>query len=231
MLVCAGSKSSSSHTGGVPTKIPVFPLAVSKQILRHPTRCYHFSSFFPGSRGVPGLFMSLSAYIPPISLQLLRFDELLSLHIIRRMDHDIYEVQRLYPIIYLACHIDHVRSTSTKWKLSSRDSSILAHLDVKDSITPRALASHLGVVASTLSAALTRLTRLGYIQSTIVERDRRRKELRLTPLGAQAMASTSVLDMERVRLMLNRLTPLERRSAIKGLSLLAKAARGLEESK
>jgi len=147
------------------------------------------------------------------------------------MDQDVYEVQRLYPMIYLACHIDHVRSSSTKWKLSSHDSSILAHLDVKESITPRALANHLGVVASTLSAALTRLTGLGYIESTTIERDRRRKEIRLTPLGAQAMASTSVLDADRVGAVLNRLTPPERRSAIKGLALLAKAARGLEESK
>lgn len=96
-------------------------------------------------------------------------------------------------------------------------------------MTPRALARHLGVVASTLSAALTRLTKLGYIESTTIETDRRRKELRLTPLGAQAMASTSVLDAERVGALLSRLTPLERRSAIKGLGLLGKAARGLEE--
>jgi DNA-binding MarR family transcriptional regulator len=125
------------------------------------------------------------------------------------MDQEVYEVQRLYPMIYLACHIDHVRSSSTKWKLSSHDSSILAHLDLKESITPRALARHLGVVASTLSAALTRLTKLGYIESTTIERDRRRKELRLSPLGAQAMASTSVLDAERVRDVLARLTPAE----------------------
>jgi len=146
------------------------------------------------------------------------------------MDQDVYEVQRLYPMIYLACHIGHVRSSSTKWKLSSHDSSILAHLDVKESVTPRALGRHLGVVPSTLSASLSRLTKLGYIESTTVAGDRRKKELRLTQLGARAMASTSVLDADRVRTLLARLVPIERKAALKGLALLAKAARALEES-
>jgi len=146
------------------------------------------------------------------------------------MDQDVYEVQRLYPMIYLACHIDHVRSSSTRWKLSSHDSSILAHLDVKESVTPRALGKHLGVVPSTLSASLTRLTKLGYVKSTTVEGDRRKKELRLTHLGAKAMASTSVLDAERVRTLLSRLAAPERKAALKGLALLAKAARAFEES-
>ena len=147
------------------------------------------------------------------------------------MDQDVYEVQRLYPMIYLACHIDHVRSSSTKWKLSSHDSSILAHMDVKESVTPRSLGRHLGVVPSTLSASLTRLTKLGYIESTTVAGDRRKKELRLTQVGAEAMASTSVLDADRVRTVLARLTPPERRAALKGLALLAKAARDSKEGK
>ncbi|HEV3485360.1 MAG TPA: hypothetical protein VG106_08135, partial [Vicinamibacterales bacterium] len=61
----------------------------------------------------------------------------------------VVEVQRFYPQIYLACHVDHVRAASTKWRLSSRDASVLSHLDKDVAISPRALASHLGVVAST----------------------------------------------------------------------------------
>jgi len=161
----------------------------------------------------------------------LRFDELFSLHIIRRvLDPDLYEVQRLYPLIYLACHTDHVRSSSTTWKLSSHDSSILAHLDQKEGMSPRSLAAHLGVVPSTLSAAISRLTKLGYIESTVISTDRRRKNLRLTMLGAEAMVSTSVLDAERVRAMLMLLNASERKAAIKGLALLARAARELEGS-
>ena len=36
-------------------------------------------------------------------------------------DDDVFEVQRLYPQIYLACHTDHVRAASTKWRISSQD--------------------------------------------------------------------------------------------------------------
>jgi DNA-binding MarR family transcriptional regulator len=69
----------------------------------------------------------------------------------------VFEMQRLFPQIYLACHVDHVRAASTSWDLSSHDASILAHLDREKAIRPRALASHLSVAASTLSAAIARL--------------------------------------------------------------------------
>jgi DNA-binding MarR family transcriptional regulator len=98
-------------------------------------------------------------------------------------------------------------------------------------MSPGSLATHLGVVPSTLSAAISRLTKLGYIESYPLSQDRRRKELRLTPLGAQAMASTSVLDAARVRAMLALLNPKERQEAVKGLALLARAARELNETK
>src|SRR5437870_4533698 len=92
----------------------------------------------------------------------------------------VLEVQRYYPQIYLACHVDHVRSRSTGWRLSSKDSSILSHLDRHRAISPRELASHLGVAASTLSATIGRLERLGYIASEAPSSDRRQRELRLT---------------------------------------------------
>jgi DNA-binding MarR family transcriptional regulator len=69
----------------------------------------------------------------------------------------VFEIQRLFPQIYLACHVDHVRAASTAWDLSSHDSSILVHLDREKPISPRDLAKHLGVAASTLSAAIARL--------------------------------------------------------------------------
>lgn len=98
-------------------------------------------------------------------------------------------------------------------------------------MSPRSLAGHLGVVPSTLSAAITRLTKLGYIDSKTLPGDRRRKELRLTALGAEAMASTSVLDAKRVRALLNLLTSEERCSAVNGLAILARAARTLNGAK
>jgi DNA-binding MarR family transcriptional regulator len=144
-------------------------------------------------------------------------------------DDDVFEVQRFYPQIYLACHVDHVRASSTEWHLSSRDSSILAHLDREHGMSPRALAAHLGVASSTLSAAIARLVSLGYITSESSAHDKRRRELRLTVGGAEAMASTSVLDGERVLALLQKLDDDERRAAIRGLGLLARAARELKE--
>ena len=143
-------------------------------------------------------------------------------------DKFVFELQRLYPQIYLACHVDHVRASSTEWRLSSRDSSILAHLDRETGMSPKALAAHLGVAASTLSAAITRLVELGYISSDPPASDKRQRELRLTDRGAEAMASTSVLDADRVGMLAARLSDEEREIALKGLLLLARAARELE---
>jgi DNA-binding MarR family transcriptional regulator len=144
-------------------------------------------------------------------------------------DDDVFEVQRLYPQIYLACHKDHVRAVSTKWRISSQDASILVHLDREAGLSPRTLAAHLGVAASTLSAALARLAELGYLTNTPNETDRRKRELRLTPRGAEAISNTSVLDAERVRSMLKQLKPEERKAAVRGLALLAKGARRVRQ--
>lgn len=144
-------------------------------------------------------------------------------------DDDVFEVQRLYPQIYVACHTDHVRAASTKWRISSQDASILVHLDRESGLSPRALAAHLGVRPSTLSAAIARLAELGYLTSKPAESDRRKRELRLTARGAEAIASTSVLNAERVQALLNNLKPEERKAAVRGLALLAQAARRLKD--
>ena len=144
-------------------------------------------------------------------------------------DEDVYEVQRLYPQIYVACHKDHVRAVSTKWRISSQDASILIHLDPEFGLSPRALAGHLGVAASTLSAAIARLSRLGYLTSNPGKKDIRKRELRLTARGAEAIAATSVLDAERVQVMLSELKPSERKEALSGLRLPARAARRISD--
>ena len=144
-------------------------------------------------------------------------------------DEDVFEVQRLYPQIYLACHKDHVRAASTKWRISSQDASILVHLDREQGMSPRALASHLGVAPSTLSAALSRLSELGYLTNEPGKTDRRKREIRLTARGAEAIASTSVLDAERVLALLKKLKPSERKAAVNGLALLAEGARRLKD--
>lgn len=143
---------------------------------------------------------------------------------------EVFEIQRLYPQIFVACHNDHIRAASTGWRISSQDSSVLVHLDRNAGTRPSALAKHLGVTPSTLSATIARLEKLGYLSSTPHERDRRRRELRLTARGGEAIAATSVLDGERVRAMVKKLTPTELKAAVRGLGLLARAAREIKET-
>ena len=76
---------------------------------------------------------------------------------------DVELVQRYYPQIYLACHKRHIRASSTGYRLSARDSSILVHLSETVPVTPTELAAHLSVRGSTLSAAIQRLEALGYL--------------------------------------------------------------------
>jgi len=142
---------------------------------------------------------------------------------------DIYELQRLFPQIYLACHTDHVRAVSTKWRISSQDSSILVHLDREKGLSPRQLAKHLGISSSALSAHVARLAELGYLTNEADRSDGRRREIRLTERGAEALSATSVLDAARVKKLLNRLTPHERKEALYGLKLLADAAKKISD--
>ena len=164
--------------------------------------------------------------------KIVRFDELILLcKMACMLNGHVYEIQRLYPQIYLACHVEHIRAATTKWRLSSRDASILSHLSTRSGMSPRSLASHLGVVPSTLSAALTKLEKFGYIKNVTRNDDRRKREVWLTAAGMRAMSATSVLDARRIRQMLKQLTPNERDDAIRGLALLGRAASALKEEK
>ena len=142
---------------------------------------------------------------------------------------DVRLVQTFYPQIYLACHTRHTRAASSPRGLSARDSSRLAHLDEKRPTTPSVLAEHLGVSASTMSAAVKRLIRLGYIDQRRHPADARSIELRLATKGAAAMRDSSVLEPVRVEKLLSVLTSPERRAALNGLALLAQAARRVME--
>lgn len=146
------------------------------------------------------------------------------------MNDDVLEILRCYPQVYLACHVEHVRKRSSEHALSSNDSSILAHLTVDQSMSAADLARHLGVGPSTLSATLKRLEGLSYIRRDEAQPDRRKKYLLLTELGKRAMVATSVLDEKRVLKLLRGLDPEERKRAVAGLRLLAKAALRLKDS-
>jgi DNA-binding MarR family transcriptional regulator len=163
-------------------------------------------------------------------MNLLRFDEASQARyaarvMISRLTQD---VLRHYPQIYHACHLTHPRGRTNRYKLTDKDIVLLGHLDPTTPMLAGPLARHLGIGAPALSAQLQRLEERGYLSRRARPRDRRQVELRLTPLGAEAMATTSILDPGRVTALLVQLTPSERTRAVRGLALLARAARQLQ---
>jgi DNA-binding MarR family transcriptional regulator len=144
-------------------------------------------------------------------------------------DPDVLAVLRSYPRIYLACHVEHRTRASSPTGLTARDSSLLAHVEDPAGSSPALLARHLGVAASTLSAALARLETAGMLRLDPDPADARRRLVRLTGPGREAVARDSVLDPGRVEALLAKLTPAERRRAVEGLRLLGDAARRLQE--
>lgn len=140
-------------------------------------------------------------------------------------NRDVAAVQRYYPQIYLACHTTHQRRRTNAARLTPNESSLLAHLSPEHPIRAAALARHMGVGASTLSAAIKRLTALGYIVREREAADQRALSLRLSGPGARAMQTGSVLETRRVAALLGRLEGADRARAIEGLRLLADAAR------
>ena len=130
----------------------------------------------------------------------------------------------LYPRIYFACHTRHVRDAAQNRVLSSHQASVLDHLDEIEPTSLFNLAAHIGVTPSTMSITIDRLVRGGYVARTRDRRDGRRVHLRLTKAGVRIKSEKSVLDPERVKNVLAQLSPTQRKEALDGLALLAKAS-------
>lgn len=131
----------------------------------------------------------------------------------------------LYSQIYFACHTRHVRDPDTGTRVSAHQASILSHLDSVDPTPVSELAAHMGVTVSTMSIAIGRLVRQGYVARARAENDGRVRHVTLTPAGERIRSAQKVLDPELVRSMLGRLSPIERRDALRGIELLGSAAR------
>jgi DNA-binding MarR family transcriptional regulator len=134
------------------------------------------------------------------------------------------QIQMLYPRIYMACHVDHMKARSSESKISARDSAILAHLSSEHFRHPGILAKHLDITPSTLSEALHHLVSLGYVTFKTNPDDERKTEFKLTDSGITAMKNASVLDSKKVIRLLERLSAEDCRRAVEGLVILAEAA-------
>jgi MarR family transcriptional regulator, organic hydroperoxide resistance regulator len=137
----------------------------------------------------------------------------------------------LYPRIFFACHTRHVKDPGTKRILSAHQASILDHLDAREPTTVSELARHMGVMPSTMSLALDRLERGGYVERRRDPDDGRRVGVVLTAPGRRIRDAQSVLDPDRVRLLLAELDEADRERALEGLALLAAAASRIMSSK
>src|SRR5687767_12665291 len=131
----------------------------------------------------------------------------------------------LYSQIYFACHTRHVHDPESGTRVSARQASILSHLDAVEPTPLSQLASHMGVTASTMSIAVDRLARQGYVVRARSESDGRVRHVRLTAAGERLRTAQKVLEPRLVRAMLARLSPADRRDALRGLELLGGAAR------
>jgi DNA-binding MarR family transcriptional regulator len=143
------------------------------------------------------------------------------------MEATVLAIQQLYPQVFHACHVQHLRRRTTRFRLSERDSAILAHIGPGWAATALELGRHLGIGKPTMSAALQQLEKPGYIVRGSRSRSSPARQLQLTELGQQALQSTSVLDTNRVTALLQSLSAGERTQALRGLQLLARGARSL----
>jgi MarR family transcriptional regulator, organic hydroperoxide resistance regulator len=134
------------------------------------------------------------------------------------------QLLELYPRIFFACHTRHVRDPKTRRVLSAHQASILDHLDEREPVMLLDLARHMGVTASTMSLHVERLVRRGYVLRDRDTRDARRLRLRISAAGTRVREANSVLDPQRVRALLARLSAVEQAEGIRGLEILARAA-------
>src|ERR1700689_1392941 len=139
------------------------------------------------------------------------------------MIDSIRRIQRAYPQLYLACHAEHTTRRRAHG-LSERDAAVLAHLDELSPVGAGVLAKHLGVGASTVTEAIDRLETIGLASRTRVGR---KVELRITRAGVEHMQASSVLDADRVAALIAAVSARHRDEAVRGIELLAKAARSL----
>lgn len=140
-------------------------------------------------------------------------------------------VFRDYPRIYFACHRRHTHDPATGALLSANQTSILDHLDALDATSLSVLADHMGVTASTMSIAVGRLVRQGYVTRVLDAADKRRIELRLTDAGIRVRGAHSVLDPTLVAELMAQLDDRERTDALRGLALLARAGLAAQQQR
>src|SRR3954469_3293999 len=148
-----------------------------------------------------------------------------------RLRQDVAQIFRDYPRIYFACHRRHVRDLHSAALVSSRQVSIMDHLDAEAPTMLTDLAEHLGVTPATMSIAVGRLVEQGYVTRVLDPVDRRKVQRRLTDAGVRVCAANSVLEPSLVEEMLDQLSNTDRIAALRGLELLAQGAAAAQHAR
>jgi DNA-binding MarR family transcriptional regulator len=140
------------------------------------------------------------------------------------VEQEARRVLEAYPRLFFACHRRQVRDEKTRRVLTEHQAMVLDHLEGDEPLNLRRLALRTGVTPATMSIHVDRLVRKGFVRRRRDPRDRRVVQLTLTAAGARIRDSRSLLDRQRVASVLRRLRAPERREALRGLGLLARAA-------
>ena len=138
-------------------------------------------------------------------------------------DDPVGRILAAYPVIHHACRQRAVPARPAR-AVSAHQATVLAHLDRLEGQSLTDLARRMGVALPTMSLLLGRLVRAGLVRRDRDPGDRRRLLVRLTALGDRVRASRSLLDPDRVRALLQRLTPAEQSLGADGMATLARAA-------
>jgi len=136
-----------------------------------------------------------------------------------------------YPVIHQACRQRGVTAPGRGPTISPHQATILSHLDRREGVTLTELAQAMEVALPTMSLTVTRLETEGLVRRERDAADRRRTALRLTAAGERLRLAASLLDPDRVRTLLDSMTPEERSAGVAGVLALARAARSLAHAK
>lgn len=128
-----------------------------------------------------------------------------------------------YPVIHHALRQRAVVPADAAAPVSSHQLTVLAHLDHRPGRTLTELAALIGVTLSTMSLLVSRLVQAGLVRRDRDPTDGRRVILGLSPAGERLLSQRSLLDPDRVRALLGRLTPAERAAGVTGITTLARA--------
>jgi DNA-binding MarR family transcriptional regulator len=143
------------------------------------------------------------------------------------LDDAVAAVLAAYPTIHTALRrrLEQQRSRGTR--LSPQLAQLLEQLDPVRPLAVGELAARMRVTPATISLQLTRLARLRLVTRTRDESDGRRVQLRLTEAGVRLRGQRSLLDPERVRGALARLSTADQDVVAAGVRLLARVARSV----